>query len=110
VSILGRVLFNSKSEPAVDWSEIESRLQEISTPARLPDLPVEPSTTLANDPAVADDQPVTSEPPITNHPPITSDFPVMNSGDPLAMLSLLAAIPSNRSQNLSHQSDCKEAS
>jgi hypothetical protein len=111
VSILGRILFAAKSEPAIDRSEIESRLQEISTPVRLSDLPVEPSATLAHDPAVADDPLVNSEPSITNHPhpPITSS-PVMNPGEPLEMLSQLAAVLSNRSQNLLHQSDCGEAS
>jgi hypothetical protein len=106
---LGRILFAAKSEPAIDWSEIESRLQEISTPVRLSDLPVEPSATLAHDPAVADDPLVNSEPSTTNHPPITSS-PVMNPGEPLEMLSQLAAVLSNRSQNLLHQSDCGEAS
>ena len=82
---MGRVLFTPKSEPAIDWSEIELRLQEISTPARSHDLPVAPSATLAYDPTVAGDQLV------------TSDLPVSNLGDPLEMLSLLAAIPSDRS-------------
>jgi hypothetical protein len=86
VNILGRVLFTAKSEPAIDWSEIEFRFQEISAPARSSDLPVEPSATLAHDPAFADEPPVTSDPPITNHLPITSDSPVMNSGDPLSQL------------------------
>ena len=87
---MGHVLFSAKSEPAIDWSEIEYRLQEISAPAGSSDLPVEPSATLANDPAVADDPPVTSEPPITNHAPITRDSPVIHPTDPLAeMLSLL---------------------
>ena len=80
---MGRVLFSPKSEPAVDWSEIESRLQEISTGPS--DLPVEPSATLAHDLALAND------------PPVTGDRPVINPGDPLDMLSLLAAIPANRS-------------
>jgi hypothetical protein len=70
---VGRVLFASKSEPAIDGCEIESRLHEISTPARSHALPVEPSPTL------------------------THDLPMSNFGDPLEMLSLLAAIPSNRS-------------
>ena len=47
---MGRVLFTPKSEPAVDWSEIESRLQEISAPSNFSHLPSEPSATLANDP------------------------------------------------------------
>jgi hypothetical protein len=98
VSILGRVLFNSKSEPAVDWSEIESRLQEISTPAGSSDHSVEPSAGLAHDPALADEPPVSSEPPIAGPLSTTSDSPVMNSGDPLDdMLSQLAAVSSNRS-------------
>jgi hypothetical protein len=82
---VGRVLFASKSEPAIDWCEIEFRLHEISTPARSHALPVEPSPTLTHDPSGAND------------PLVTSDLPVSNFGDPLEMLSLLAAIPSNRS-------------
>ena len=85
---MGRVLFTSKSEPAIDWSEIESHLQEISVDARTDDLPVKPSATLANDPTLADDQP------LTNDALVTSDLPVSDPGD---MLSLRAAIPSNRS-------------
>jgi hypothetical protein len=96
VSILGRVLFTAKaepakSEPAINWSEIESRLQEISSPARTGDLaaetslPIEPSATLAYDPSLADE------------PPLTSDQPVSIPGNPLDMLAMLAAIPSNRS-------------
>ena len=106
---MGRVLFTAKAEPAkaepkINWSEIESRLQEISKPTRPSDLPaaaflpLEPSAPLANDPAFADEQAVTSEPPITGHLSITSDSRVMNSGDSLDdMLSLLAAVRSNRS-------------
>jgi hypothetical protein len=76
---VGRVLFTPKSEPAVDWSEIESRLQDISTGAPSPDLPIEPSATLANDPSAS------------------VDPPEIAPGDPLDMLSLLTAIPSDRS-------------
>jgi hypothetical protein len=56
---LGRISFTSKpkpakAEPVIDWSEIETRLQEISAPARafadLSDLPIEPSATLAHRP------------------------------------------------------------
>ena len=100
---MGRVLFTSKAEPAIDWSEIESRLLEISTPARPrylmveKALPVEPSATLAHDPAFADELPV------------TTDLSMSNPGDPLDVLSLLAAIPFDQSKNLSHQSDCREA-
>ena len=87
---MGRVLFTAKSEPAIDWSEIESRLQEISAPAGSSELPVEPSARLAHDPSVADASAVTSDRLITNHSPITSDAAVLNAGDPLAeMLSLL---------------------
>ena len=46
---MGSVLFTAKSEPAIDWSEIESRLQEISAGSRPSDA-VEPLATLANDP------------------------------------------------------------
>jgi len=88
---LGRVLFTSKSEPAIDWPEIKSCFQEISTPARFHDLPVAPPATLAHEPTVADDQPV------ANDPLATSDLPVSHLGDPPEMLSLLAAIPSNQS-------------
>ena len=76
---MGRVVFTRKAEPAVDWSEIESRLQDISTGAPSPDLPIEPSATLANDPSAS------------------VDPPEIAPGDPLDMLSLLTAIPSNRS-------------
>jgi len=90
VSILGRVLSTTKaepatSEPAINWSEIESRLQENSKPARLSDLAAEaslaPSAPLAHDPALSDKSPA------------KRDRPVSIPGDPL---SLLAAIPSNR--------------
>jgi hypothetical protein len=82
---MGRVLFTPKSEPtkaepAIDWSEVESRLQEISAPAHLsPDTAIEHSVTLAND------------------PPAAIDRPVPAPRDPFEMLSLLAAIPTNRS-------------
>jgi hypothetical protein len=77
---LGRVVFTKKAEPTVDWSEVESRLQDISTPSSQSfDLPIEPSVTLANDPPAASDEAVTA------------------SSDPLDMLSLLTAIPSKRS-------------
>lgn len=86
---MGRVLFVSKSEPAVDWSEIELRLQEISTGT--PSPPIEPSATLANDPSASVD-PAEIAP-----------------ADSLKMLCLLTAIPSDHPE-LSHQSDCREAS
>jgi hypothetical protein len=90
---LGRVLFTAKAAanagPTINWSEIESRLQEIAAgprPSDLPpDLPIEPSVTLANDPPAATDWPV------------TRDQPVINPGDPLEMLSLLTANLSKRS-------------
>jgi hypothetical protein len=67
---VGRVVFTWKAEPAVDWSEIESRLREISTPSfQSSDLPVEPSATLANDP------PAPNRPRVT----ATSDRPEMPS-------------------------------
>jgi hypothetical protein len=78
---LGRVSFTSKpkpakAEPVIDWSEIESRLQEISAPARasadLSDLPIEPSATLAHDPAVADDPPAASDLPETRDQPMNN--------------------------------------
>ena len=87
---MGRVLFTPRSEPAVDWSEIGSRLQEISAPARPSDLaaepllsieaslPVEPSATLANDPAFFDESPATMDQAVS--------FP----GDPRVMLSSLS--------------------
>ena len=95
---MGRVLFSAKAEPIkaepkLNWSEIESRLQEISAPARPSDLPaaaflpLEPSATLAHDPAFADEPPLIKE----------KDQPVSIPGDPLELLSILAAIPSNRS-------------
>jgi hypothetical protein len=90
---LGRVLFTAKATsdpgPAINWSEIESRLQEIAAGPRAsdlpPDLPIEPSATLANDP------------PAGNDLPVASDQPVINPGDPLEMLSLLTANLSKRS-------------
>ena len=64
---MGRVLFTAKAEPAkagpaIDWSEIESRLQEISAGAKPAgdepsDLAPEASATLANDPSLANDPP-----------------------------------------------------
>ena len=93
---MGRVLFTAKAEPAkaepaINRSEIEARLQEISAPAQAGDLPaetflpVEPSATLAQDPSLTDESPV------------TRDAPVIIPGGPLDMLSMLAALPSNRS-------------
>ena len=78
---MGRVLFSAKAEPAkagpaINWSEIESRLQEISAPARPSELPPGaslPSAPLAYDPAFADELPV------------TKDQPVSIPGDPLDM-------------------------
>jgi hypothetical protein len=71
---VGRVLFASKSEPAIDWCEIESRLHE----------------------SVADDQPV------ANDPLVTSDLPVSNFGDPLVMLQpVLKPFASKRLQEAS---------
>jgi hypothetical protein len=97
VNILGRVLFTAKAEPAnagpaIDWSEIESRLQEISAGAKPAgdeplDLTPEASATLANDPSQAND------PPASERSSGNVDQPVI--GDD--MLSLLVAIPSNRS-------------
>jgi hypothetical protein len=87
---LGRISFTSKpkptkAEPVIDWSEIESRLQEISAPVRasadLSDLPIEPSPTLAHDPAVADDPPAASD--LLE----TQDQPMNNSDDPLDVQS-----------------------
>jgi hypothetical protein len=98
---LGRVLFAAKGEPAkagpaIDWSEIESRLPEISAGAKQAgdeplDLASEASATLANDPSLAND------PPPANDPPATVDQPVSVGDDPLDRLSLLVAIPFKRS-------------
>jgi hypothetical protein len=96
---LGRVLFAAKAGPAkagpaIYWSEIESRFQEIPAPVRAQDrpaetsLPVEPSATLAHDPALADE------------PPVIRDHPESVSGDPLDMSS-----PSERVLSLSHHRD-----
>jgi hypothetical protein len=98
---LGRVLFAAmvepaKAGPAIDWSEIESRLPEISAGAKQAgdeplDLAPEASATLANDPSLAND------PPPPNDPPAIVDQPVSVGDDPLDRLSLLVPIPSNRS-------------
>ena len=98
---MDRAVFTAKAEPAkagpaIDWSEIESRLPEISAGAKQADdepldLAPEPSATLANDPSLATDFP----PP--NDPPATVDQPVSVGDDPLDRLSLLVAIPFNRS-------------
>ena len=69
---MGRIRFTPRSEPVIDWSEIESRLQEISAGARPTDLPVDPSVTLANGLATANDRT------LINDPPVTSDLPVIN--------------------------------
>jgi hypothetical protein len=83
---LGRVVFTRKAEPAVDWSEMESRLQDISAfspPSHLSsDLPLEPSASLVNDPPAPTDSLI---------PAATTA-----ASDPLNMVSFLAAIPSNR--------------
>ena len=66
---MGGVLFFAKVEPAkakpaINRFEIESRLQEISTPALAGELPVEaslpflPLATLANDTSGANDRPL----------------------------------------------------
>ena len=86
---MSRVLFSAKSEPANDWSGIQSRLQGISAPAGSSDLPVEPSATLAHDPAVADE------------PAATRDQPVSIPGDPLEILFL----PSDGAVSLSPHQD-----
>jgi hypothetical protein len=101
VNILARALFTAKAEsakagPAIDWSEIESRLPEISAGAKQADdepfdLAPETSATLASDPPPAND------PPPPNDPPATVDQPVSVGDDPLDRLSLLVAIPFNRS-------------
>jgi hypothetical protein len=98
---LGRISFTAmvepaKAGPAIDWSEIESRLPEISAGAKQADdepldLAAEASATLANDPSLATD------PPPPNDPPATVDQPVSVGDDPLDRLSLLVAIPFNRS-------------
>jgi len=65
---LGGVLFPAKAEPAktgpaIDWSEIEARLHEISAPVRAGDLradtsiPIEAAAALAHDPASLDEPP-----------------------------------------------------
>ena len=55
---MGRVLFTAKAEPAkaepaIDWSEIESRLQAISAPIRPSDIPAQPSMPITDDPLAA---------------------------------------------------------
>lgn len=77
---MGRVVFAKKVDAALDWSRIESRLQDLSTPSPSSALPIEPSARLANDP------------PALNRSPVTAP------GDPFDMLSLLTGIPSNRSR------------
>ena len=101
MNILGRVLFAAMVEPAkagraIDWSEIETRLPEISAGAKQAgdeplDLAPEASATLANDPSLAND------PPPANDPPAIVDQQVSVGDDPLDRLSLLVPIPSNRS-------------
>lgn len=90
---MGRILFTAKvnpnAGPAVNWSEVESRLLEIAVGPRSSELPpvfpIESSVTLANDPPAAYD------------PHVTNDQPVTDPGDPLEMLSLLTANLSKRS-------------
>ena len=98
---MGRVLFAAmvepaKAGPAIDWCEIESRPPEISADAKQAgdeplDLAPEASATMANDHSLATD------PPRPNDPPATVDRPVSVGDDPLDRLSLLVAIPFNRS-------------
>jgi hypothetical protein len=109
---LGRVLFAAmvepaKAGPAIDWSEIESRLPEISAGAKQTgdeplDLAPEASATLANDPSLAND------PPPPNDPPAMVDQLASVGDHLLDRLSLLVAIPSKRPENPSHH--CREAS
>ena len=77
---MGGVAFTGKSEPAYDWSELESRSQDVSKPCASSNLPVEPSASLANDPPAIDASPRAA--------------PEADRSD---LLSLLAAIPSNQS-------------
>ncbi len=70
---MGRIRFTPRSEPAIDWSEIESRLQEISAGARPTDVAVEPSVALANDLATANDPVLTNDLSVTVDPPGPTD-------------------------------------
>jgi len=105
---LGRVLFSAKGEPAkaepsINWSEIESRLQEISAPAstsaKAAVAPVENSC--VENPAAAEAsfpvQTLANHPPLANDPFATGDQPVTTPADPLDLLSRLSAISSSRS-------------
>ena len=98
---MGHVLFTAKAEPAkaepaIDWSEIESRLQEISAGAKPAgdeplDLAPEASATLATTRRSPNDPHQPGDPPTG---PVNS---VSGGNDSLDTLSLLVAIPSNRS-------------
>jgi hypothetical protein len=84
------------ARPAIDWSEIESGLPEISAGAKQAghaplNLAPEALATLAHDPWLATDRP----PP--NDSLAMVDQLVSVGDDPLDRLSLLVAIPFNRS-------------
>jgi hypothetical protein len=103
VRILGRVLFSAKVEPAktepkINWSEIEARLLGISKPAQASELPIEAS--LLAEPSslpIAPSAMMAHDLDFSDEPPATRDQPVSIPGDPLEMLTMLAAISSDRS-------------
>ena len=85
---MGRVIFSAKNEPqkaepTIDWSRIESRLQEISSPP--------PSTDLSHDPSVAGESSVTlARDPVFIDELCPTGLPARNSVDALKeMLSPL---------------------
>jgi hypothetical protein len=97
---LGRVVFPRPAEPAVDWSEIESRLRDISNSFDASsDLTIEPAVIMANDPPAfiihsASIEPIAS---VANNLPASNDLSAATPRDSLGKLSPLAAVFSNRS-------------
>ena len=92
---LDRVVLSKKAEPAIDWSEIESRLQDISNPSQslselsASDVPIGSSLAPAKDPPELIDRPGSSE-------PLTDvEVAMIAERDPLDMLSRLAALSPN---------------
>lgn len=97
---MGRVVFPRLTESAVDWSEIESRLRDVSNSFDASsDLTIEPSVIMAIDPPAfiihsASIEPIAS---VANSLPASNDLSAATPCDSFGKLSPLAAIISNRS-------------
>ena len=97
---LGRVVFPRSTESAVDWSEIESRLRDVSNSFDGScDLTIESSVIMADDPPAsiihsASIEPIAS---VANSLQASNDLSAATPCDSFDKLSPLAAVFSNRS-------------